>query len=178
MRRRGWAGPVAIAVVCLAGCGPSYHKVNGVVTLDGQPVEGATVTFVSEDGSKTYSGLTDASGAFSLVSGEKQGAPAGSYKVVVVKSPVVKGGEALEPGGDDYMKHMQEEGKEAMKMGGPKTPMMMKPGMKMAPPKKPKMKTDLPEVYASATSTPITVKVPPEAAPVAIELKGESKGKS
>src|SRR5262245_32233134 len=46
-----------------AGCGPSMSKVECKVTLDGQPVEGATVTFNPvEKGGLAASGFTDSNG--------------------------------------------------------------------------------------------------------------------
>ena len=58
---------VALAAV---GCGGGTANVSGVVTLDGKPVEGATVTFTpdSKDGGGVGAsyGKTDAQGRFSL----------------------------------------------------------------------------------------------------------------
>lgn len=76
--------------VCLAlatmliGCGPGETRprtieVTGVVTLDGQPVEAATVSFISASGGSA--GITDANGRFSLVNG----AAPGRYDVTVTK---------------------------------------------------------------------------------------------
>ena len=53
--------------------------------MDGQPVEGAAVTFISEDGNRSYTGSTDASGTFSLSSANEVGALPGKYKVVVIE---------------------------------------------------------------------------------------------
>lgn len=158
-------------------------KVNGVVTLDGNPVEGATVSFVSQDGN-TYTGFTDAQGNFSLSSGSAVGALPGEYKVTVVKTPALKAGEAMAAPGADYLKQMENEAKEGAKNakagkmapmtgmmpGGAKGPMKGPPGMT---PGGTAAKSELPPIYASATSTPLTVKIPPDTQPVRLELKSK-----
>jgi len=161
------------AVVLFAGCGTSMVKVNGVVTLDGNPVEGATVTFVSEDGANMYIGRTDPSGQFSLGAGEKnQGAPAGTYKVLIVKTPVIPGAESMSAGSPEATKTMAKMASEqSSKSGG--TPLI---GMMKAPTpgaSGPKIKSELPTVYAAVDSTPFTVKVPPPAQPVTLDLKSK-----
>ena len=68
------------------GCGPKMTKVECKVTLDGQPVEGATVTFVPEDKEGlTASGLTDANGVCVMRTGsDKESVRAGKYKITGV----------------------------------------------------------------------------------------------
>lgn len=85
---RNW-GLVWAMVLLLAGggCG-KYVAVRGTVTLDGQPLEGVTVTFIPQDGAESrYSpaASTEADGSFSLSTINKQGALAGKYKVVLSK---------------------------------------------------------------------------------------------
>jgi len=98
------AGAVAM-VVGLVGCGQQGPKVNyveGVVTLDGSPLEGATVGFSPVDPKGLAAvGMTDANGVFKLstVQGGKHeaGAVAGEYYVTFDKSAVpVKSPEELE----------------------------------------------------------------------------------
>ena len=80
---------VALAV---AGCGPKglpTNYVEGIVTLDGQPLEGALVTFRPEtpDG-KVAVGQTDATGKYTLTTDgglPQKGALEGEYKVTVTK---------------------------------------------------------------------------------------------
>ena len=89
----------SLAIGCLSvslfilGCGPdlpSTIPVTGTITLDGKPVEGATVNFLSEEGSVTASGTTDASGKYSLKTfvGDQyvDGAVIGKHLVAVVKT--------------------------------------------------------------------------------------------
>lgn len=87
---------VAVLAAALVGCGPGHpptYSVTGIVTLNGDPVEGARVYFAPTDPKgKTASGDTDAQGKFSLRSyGANDGAQAGSYKVFVTKAESVEG---------------------------------------------------------------------------------------
>jgi len=95
-------GTWLVALVGLAivvGCGgpardpnrPATVAVTGTVTYNGSPVEGATVTFVtdSKDGRGAV-GKTDGSGRFSLTTFDAgDGAIPGSYKVGVAKVELV-----------------------------------------------------------------------------------------
>jgi len=64
--RLGMVAVVFCAVgLVLSGCGPKGPElapVEGVVTLDGQPLEGATVLFHAEGGGRPSTGTTDANG--------------------------------------------------------------------------------------------------------------------
>jgi hypothetical protein len=82
-------------VVALAGCGGvgvDTVPVGGVVMLDGSPVEGASVTFLSDEtsGTRVATGKTDASGKFTLktIVGEQSadGAVQGTHKIMVAKT--------------------------------------------------------------------------------------------
>ena len=81
---------VLLAAVLLAG-GCGYRRaarvpVEGTVTLDGQPLEGASVMLFPEAGGRPANAVTDAAGRFTLSTyGGKDGAKPGHYKVVVTK---------------------------------------------------------------------------------------------
>ncbi len=85
----------SILVLVFVGCGetgdadrPATAPVTGSVTYNGQPVEGATVTFMagSSEGRGAV-GTTDASGKFQLTTFEAgDGAIPGSYKVKIAKT--------------------------------------------------------------------------------------------
>lgn len=107
-----WMACVAttsIVLVLFAGCGqktagPKTYPVTGAVTLKGEPVAGATVTFHGADGKSTAVGTTDAKGQYTLTAGPAgQGALAGKYQVAIVKykaaepAPAAKGGEYVPP---------------------------------------------------------------------------------
>ncbi len=84
---------VALASFAVVGCDNASLKtemVSGVVTLDGVPVEGATVTFSPTSGGIMAAGQTNADGKYTLTSqqggGPGKGAVVGEYQVGVVKS--------------------------------------------------------------------------------------------
>lgn len=77
---------VVLALACL-GCGqqdgPSLAEVSGVVTLDGQPVEGAGLQFIMEGpGGAVAYGRTDESGRYEMHFGQNRiGAVIGKNRV-------------------------------------------------------------------------------------------------
>lgn len=89
-----WRSLPVLLVVALAGCGKIRPlPVSGIVKLDGQPVQGAVVTFHPEQGSgRVASGTTDSEGRFALTTLESgDGAFPGDYKVTVQYSEGVVG---------------------------------------------------------------------------------------
>ena len=77
-----------VALACIAGCGPvSSVPVEGTVTLQGKPLEGATVMFTSMRGSGPgpFVAKTDESGRFALGPRDRPGAGAevGEYSVII-----------------------------------------------------------------------------------------------
>ena len=81
---------ICIAVLLLPGCGGDGFDripVAGTVTLDGEPIDGAAVTFIptTQGEALTGEGRTDHEGNFVLRSKGEQGLPPGSYKVAVRK---------------------------------------------------------------------------------------------
>jgi hypothetical protein len=85
--------PVALAgalfFAALPGCGPRrppVARVEGTVTLGGQPVAEAAVTFTPVEGGRPASGATDGSGRFRLGTfGQGDGAVLGEHVVTVFK---------------------------------------------------------------------------------------------
>jgi hypothetical protein len=84
---------VELTVLLLTGAGCDGRRtpvpVTGTVTLDGKPVEGATVTFhrIGDDkDGRLAIGQTDTTGTFRLRTGNEDGARPGEYKVVVIKN--------------------------------------------------------------------------------------------
>jgi hypothetical protein len=87
-----WLAGLMILVLTAAGCGGKYTPVpvSGVVTLDGKPIEGATVYFyaIGEDKEgRMAQGATDKNGEFRLSTlREGDGALRREYKVVIHKN--------------------------------------------------------------------------------------------
>lgn len=87
----GGVAPVALMVsLTLCGCGgggadvPELGSVTGTVTVDGTPIEGATVEFIPQAGGRPSTATTDAQGKYELQwSGENMGAAIGTHKVVI-----------------------------------------------------------------------------------------------
>ncbi len=68
---------------CSQGSGVELVPVEGVVTLDGKPVEGAEVLFRPESG-RPSSGRTDAEGKYALnYTREEKGAIPGQHQVLI-----------------------------------------------------------------------------------------------
>jgi hypothetical protein len=92
MRTRG-VHLVALLGVVLIGCGGTTKPVQGVVTLDGTPVAGATVLFMPDDpdGGRPASGFTSSDGTFQLTTHKPDdGALPGNYRVVILKTEAAK----------------------------------------------------------------------------------------
>jgi hypothetical protein len=95
-----------VAMGCNTG-GPGSNYVEGVVTLDGQPIEGVTVGFSPTEGSTGVPavGMTDANGVFKLTSiqgGEpERGAEAGEYNVTFAKSVTSTGSDSVTKSEDE-----------------------------------------------------------------------------
>lgn len=79
-----------VGIVCFSGCGADspHRKVTGKVTMDGAPVDGASLMFYAQDSTgEGGGGKTDASGAYSITapSATKGGLLPGTYKVTIAK---------------------------------------------------------------------------------------------
>lgn len=84
----------AVAVLAAGGCSaakpvsnrPQTHPARGRLTLAGQPLTGATVTFRPDGQGNGCSGISDAAGAFRLATFTAgDGAVPGKYRVTVTK---------------------------------------------------------------------------------------------
>ena len=84
LRRLFVFGMVCLLSGGLAGCGSRLTEVKGHVTYQGQPLADATVVFLPTQG-QLATGVTDASGQFTLKTGARPGAEVGTYKVSVCK---------------------------------------------------------------------------------------------
>jgi hypothetical protein len=154
-----WLGAV---VLLTAGCGSQLKtvKVEGVVTLDGKALPGATVTFTPLGEGRSASGRTDRDGGFRLTTFRTDdGALPGEYKVIVVmdKEPEERFV------GRDLESFTDQEKYEMFMNHSPK-------GKRAALAAKKKRVSPVPAVYRDAKSTPLKEVVPP-AGKVAIALE-------
>ena len=88
----GWVGLLLLgsAVVGCGSSGPRLEAVDGSVLLDGEPVAGATVTFVPAAGGLLATAITSTDGGFTMLTqvpgqGAQPGVVAGDYAVTIVK---------------------------------------------------------------------------------------------
>lgn len=145
--------PVLALTAVPVGCGTSYQKVEGTVTLGGSPVEGATVTFYpTSEGGQAASAITDANGKFKLTNPTNdKGIPKGTYKVTITKGDPSENKIDIDP--NDPTKSMAEF---AMKN---KTKSAK--GMEIAPAKE---SSTLPPRYSKQDTTPFTITIPADGA--------------
>jgi hypothetical protein len=134
-----------LVLLASVGCDTStpQHPVTGTVTYQGKPVEGANVQFIPSGEGMPGNGVTDASGKFTLATAGKPGAPAGDYKVTVVKVSGGSGGSG--PPSPEDMKKMGTSGM--------------------------KSQSFLPGVYGSVQSTTLKATVKAGTNDVPLELK-------
>jgi len=103
-----------LALAALVGCGGKkgdFATVSGVVTYNGDPVEGAKVIFhstVEVEGKPggSYGALTDSQGKYVIAAvGKDPGIPPGLYKVTITKyeGKGVAPGEGMDAGQTDAM---------------------------------------------------------------------------
>jgi hypothetical protein len=149
LRLSGSALTLAL-ILWAAGCGAKNKPVpvNGSVTLDGRPIEGAMVTFAPDGGGgREATAITDKEGAFQLTTFKpNDGALPGSYKVTV-----------------DY-----KEGAVAPPAGGQKEAFA---GYEKAQKQKQKPpKYVIPERYSNPAKTQLKFTVPHDG-PIKLELK-------
>lgn len=160
-----------IALLLAGGCSQGVSiktvPVSGKVTLDDQPLSGANVTFVpaAQDSSglaqPASTGVTGADGSYKLVTmaGSKvvDGAPPGSYKVIVTKNPNA-GAVATDP--MDAMSGLSDE-ERAKKMQSMSPEELAK--MSGSPPKPEDQsgapKSEVPERYGKADESGLTATV-------------------
>jgi len=92
---------VSLMVLGCAEDGPPIGKVTGTVTLDGQPLENAIVSFVPKAGGRASVGTTNAQGKYQLSYVERVGALIGSHKVSITSPPKVESIDMSEIRSDD-----------------------------------------------------------------------------
>ena len=80
-------------LVCfgLCGCGVRLPTVEGIVTLDDEPLENARIVFEAPD-KATAVAKTDAEGRYAAMTGSQEGMAAGSYQVAISAYKTADGG--------------------------------------------------------------------------------------
>jgi len=90
--------PILLSGLCLLlfGCGgddrPTLVPVEGEITLNGEPLDGASIAFFPDSGNQIQRGskATSSSGKFTVGTyGKNDGIPVGKYKVTVVKKELM-----------------------------------------------------------------------------------------
>ena len=150
-RVRFMVAMIRCSLLALAGCGgggglEGVVDAGGTVTLDGQPVAGATVSFAPEGTGRHATALTGVNGKFELTTVHPgDGAIPGRYKITVSKitQPV-----------DNSLPATQEEGmrriKEQLQKGGEAAV------LKQA---KEKPKNELPTKYSAAETSGLAAEI-------------------
>lgn len=154
MRSIGWGFLFTALVITGVGCGSgqSLTKVRGTVTLDGKPIEGATVGFFPTQGSsgKYAFGRTGADGSFQLTTTKPDdGAFPGDYVITV----------------------QYEEGYEVPPAPSLKAAKEAANKIRQQKIKKPP-KYAVPAIYSDPGKTPFRQKVPPDG-PVKLQLQSK-----
>lgn len=138
-----------VSLLCSIGC-DSRAEVTGVVTMDGKPLEGATINFVGTEGPASVS-RSDAEGKFQLRYKGEALIPAGSYKVGIAKYK------------EDESKE-KEVAEGAGAAAGIPSPVMIR-----SDPRPPK--NLLPEKYRDPEKSGLTIEVARGMAPVEFKLE-------
>lgn len=115
LRRLGAVAALLVLSAGVGGCGNSDHPdvapVYGLVTYQGDPVKGATVTFRPKEGGKPATAVTDEQGRYRLSTfGDQDGAIIGEHSATVL---------LFESQEADSAPMSMEEAAEATKQGKP-----------------------------------------------------------
>ena len=87
-----------ILCCCLTGCGGKMGSVTGRVTVDGQPVPNAKVSYEDNVKHVRASGETDANGVYTLSTNAKNdGAPVGDYRIAIVQASAADSSQTTAP---------------------------------------------------------------------------------
>jgi hypothetical protein len=87
-----------VGLLAVTGCespGPSLHPAGGrVLFSDGRPVTSGMIEFVPVDSGPAARGRIEPDGHFVLQTGDRPGASAGNYRIVVIQMVVAEGAQA------------------------------------------------------------------------------------
>lgn len=156
---------LGVVLLAAAACGGSAKpvKLSGRVTLDGEPLAGATVVFTPADGGgNVASGRTDTDGEFRLTTFSiNDGAVPGDYKVTIKIDEVSAAQAAGNP-----MGMTEAQKKEFFTRQAPK--------QREAEAKKKHPVSAVPAAYQDITKTPLKQRVPADGK-VEIDLQSKLK---
>ncbi len=144
LRQFSWPVVAGILLVACSGCGSRMVKVEGRVTLDGKPLNWATVAFIPIEGrGPSGNGLSDSEGHFRLTTFTTgDGVPVGDYKVMVTIAEPPPPMEVNETMTTAQVMAMYAEAMKERKKHPVKLP-------------------EIPDVYKDAARTPLKQRVPP-----------------
>jgi hypothetical protein len=151
---------VSLISLILAGCGggsdrPSLAPASGIVTLNDEPVEGASLTFVPVAGGRPGSAITDAQGRYTIKTyQDAPGAIIGEHKVAVIK---ISGPGVYAIQGDAPAKPPASEGADDGSDSLSEIAVF-----DSAEAKEPEIIYDVPQKYMNANESGLLVTVPPE----------------
>jgi len=152
----------AVLASTFTGCGyrrPPQVKTSGTVSLDGEPVAEASLTFIPDSGRPAMA-VTNADGEFQVSSfGGNDGLPAGSYRVIAVKEKL------KERFQKQYEKQVARAKAEA-EPGEEPEEVELEFGDSA-------YENELPEKYAELDTTDINVTITKQQEPLAISLTSE-----
>lgn len=116
MMNRTLAISACFGLCVFVGCGeekgPKTVPAEGTITLDGKPLEGAAIAFVTISGESAQA-ISDAEGKFSLNAFEyKTGAQPGTYMTVITKTVEILDTGPKPPANSEAAKHAAEEAAE------------------------------------------------------------------
>ena len=105
-----------VVVGCSGKEWPPTNKTTGTVTLDGQPLEGATVSFFPKGDFSPANGKTDSAGRFEMTTfNSNDGAMTGSFDVTVAQYPEVQ--IETTPEGKPWTEDMESDAPAELDMG-------------------------------------------------------------
>lgn len=155
---------VPLISLILVGCGggsdrPSLAPASGIVTLNGEPVEGASLTFIPVAGGRPGSAITDAQGRYTIKTyQDAPGAIIGEHKVAVIKisgpgAYVIQGDAPAEAAATDEPGSGEDDGSDGLSeievFDSTET-------------KEPELIYDVPQRYMNADESGLLITVPPE----------------
>lgn len=132
----------ATLVGCSSGSVPGTFPVNGTVTFNGKPVDGATISFVGKGSERPATAISTADGKYDLYTLDSRGALPGNYSVVVSKMEAPSDSVNKDAGFDASGKDLSME-QSAANVGKPT----------------PKAKQLLPAKFGSPSTTPLSFEV-------------------